>query len=292
MHRLIRSAPAALAVVVVLTAASAGPAQADGWGKVNCTLSPSAPECTVTVVDPGNGGGRGEGEAGGPIVCRIGSQVVDCHSDTFGWLGTGGCYYGKDAGGFQPSQEYIKTCLDAATGDLTPAGTVWLLNPPSSLAAAARRAVSQLRFPEPGISASPLLTAPQVVQVPVWWWVEPDSWRTQTATAALPGITFTARATPQKITWDAGDGTRTECTGPGTPWTSNYAPTAPSPTCGHTYRTTSKRAPGGRFTLRAVTTWAITWEGAGLTGTEPAVTTTATAGVEVIEVRAVITNER
>jgi hypothetical protein len=275
-----------ISAAAALTLCSPGAARADNYGKVRCDLNPSAPECTVTVVESGSGSSASS--ASGPLVCQFGGQVVDCYNG-FGWFGAGGCYYGKDPGGFLSAHEWIVRCIDPATGDVHEVGVALLLDPPSTLAAMLRRAVSQLRIPAPVIAASPAVTAPQVVQVPVWWWVQPSVWGPQAATASLPGIAITATATPAKVTWDAGDGTTTVCAGPGTAWTAKYAPTAASPTCGHTYTTTSRTAPAGRFALRATVTWTIAWSGAGMTGTEPAAATTATASVEVTELRAVVT---
>jgi hypothetical protein len=59
--------------------------------------------------------------------------------------------------------------------------------------------------------------------------------------------------------------------------------------CGHTYTTTSREAPGGKFKLRAVVTWHITWSGGGFSGTEPAATTADEAAIEVTEFLPVIT---
>jgi hypothetical protein len=283
--RRVAGVAAVLCVAAVLLTPTTASADAP-WGKVNCDYTPSAPQCTITVVDQDSRVSRGGG--GGPLACKFAGKVVDCYNG-FGWLGAGGCYYGKDPGGFLPPHEWIKRCIDPATGDVHDMGVVLLLNPPAMLAALLRQAVSRLRIPQPVIAANPALDAPQVVQVPVWWWVQPGSWSTRTATAALPAIAITATATPEKITWDAGDGTTTVCTGPGTPWTPKYAPTAASPTCGHTYTRTSRTAPGGKFTLRAAITWTVTWAGGGMSGTEPATTTSAAAEIEVTELRAVIT---
>lgn len=140
------------------------------------------------------------------------------------------------------------------------------------------------------IAASPALTSKQFVHVPVWWWVQPGWWQAQTATASADGLTITARAVPKKITWYAGDGTGTVCTGPGTPWTSSTNPTLSSPTCGHTYTKTSTSSSGGKFTIRAVASWDVSWSGSGLSGTEPAIITTTTVSVTVAELRAVVTS--
>ena len=244
---------AVMAIVLVPSAAFA-----DGYGDVNCDLTPNDPQCNIVVIDPSGGGG---GDGRGPLTCKLGGEVVPCYSDAWGWLGTDGCYYGKDGGGFLPDGWYIKTCYDPATGNLTFGGTAFLTNPPTTLGIMVERALSRLTFPKPVIVSNPRIDKPQVVYVPVWWWVQPGLWKVHTATASLPGISITARAEPTKITWHAGDGSSKVCNGPGTPWTGS-APSLSESDCSHTYTTTSRGAPGGKFTLRAVVTWHITWSGA------------------------------
>ncbi len=282
-------------VIAAMIVLSPTAAFADGqWGDVNCKLTPNDPQCNIVVIDPGRDGNDSGG--GGSLTCRLGGEVVDCYTEGFGWLGSDGCYYGKDGGGFLPANEYMKTCYDPDTGNLVFGGIARLFAPPATLAIMIRRAVSQLKMPKPVIKTNPELPEPggrhkpQVVHVPVWWWVQPGLWRTHIATASLPGISITARAVPIKITWHAGDGTPTKvCDGPGTPWTADKPANAPSPTCGHTYTTPSRDSPGGKFILRATVTWNITWSGGGFSGTEPPATTTDSASIEVTEWRAVIT---
>jgi hypothetical protein len=284
--RPLAAAASVLVAVAVLT--STGVARADTWGSVDCTSTPNDPACQVTVVDSGNAGKQGGGGGGGSMECHYAGQVVDCYNQ-LGWLGAGGCYYSKPAGWVLQPNEWIKNCLVPNSTDVyNNFGVVVLPTPPAAFNALLQRAVSQLRIPQPVLAASPALTASQVVRVPVWWWVQPGSWVAQSATASLPGIAITATATPETVTWDAGDGTTASCNGPGTPWTAAYPPSAPSPTCGHVYTATSRTAPGGRFTVRASIGWTITWTGGGMAGTEPPVTTTAAADVTVTELRAVI----
>ncbi|SCE63885.1 hypothetical protein GA0070216_10144 [Micromonospora matsumotoense] len=282
--RLLATIAAALAMMVAVAA----PAQADQWGGVDCQATPADSRCTVTVTYTGAGGGS-TGGGGGNVVCKIGAEVVECQNG-FGWLGSDSCYYGKDAGGFLPANQWIKSCIDPATGDMTGWGVVTLFQPPAALGVITQQAMDNLAIPRPVIAASPALTTQQFVHVPVWWWVQPGWWQTQTASASAGGLTITARAVPRKITWYAGDGRNTVCTGPGTRWTASTSPTAPSPTCGHTYSTTSADSPGGKFTVRAVATWDVSWSGGGFSGTEPNITTTTSANVTVTELRAVITS--
>nr|MDT0658812.1 hypothetical protein [Micromonospora sp. DSM 115978] len=263
-------------------------AYADGYGDVNCQLNPENPQCNIVVIDPGAGGGSGGSDGGGSLTCKLGGEIVPCYSEAWGWLGSDGCYYGKDGGGFLPDGWYIKTCYDPATDELTFGGTVFLTSPPTTLDIMVQRALSQLTFPKPVMASNPRMDKPQVVHVPVWWWVQPGLWKTHTATASLPGISITARAEPTKITWYAGDGSTKVCHGPGTPWIGGKPPLSESD-CSHTYTTTSREAPGGKFTLRAVVTWHITWSGGGFSGTEPAATTADQATIEVTDNWPVIT---
>ena len=289
MHRVAACVAASTAALMVLLAAPTT-AHADVWGDVNCAVTPNDPRCVVEVIYVGGEGGSGGSSGGGNIVCKLGGQVVECHNG-FGWLGSDGCYYGKDDRGFLGPNYWIKSCFDPVTDTFVSSGTVWLANPPGAVGLVTQRAVDSLSMPRPAIAANPSLTAKQFVHVPVWWWVHPGWWQTQTATASAGGLTITARAVPTKITWHAGDGTATVCNGPGTPWTGSAAPTSPSPTCGHTYTTasTSEANPDGKFQLRAVVTWDLTWSGGGLSGTVPGVTTATTTDVTVTQLRAVIT---
>jgi len=286
MHRVV-SWLAILTAATAIALATPAAAHADGWGHVNCQVTPNDPSCTVEVIYVGGGNGT-DGGSGGNIVCKIGGVVVECKNG-FGWLGSDSCYYGKDGGGFLPPNEWIRTCLDPVTGNSTNWGVVWLPSPPAALAVLTDSAIDRLSMPRPAIAANPPLTANQIVHVPVWWWVQSGWWQMQTAAATAGGLTITARALPKKITWYAGDGSSIVCTGPGTPWTGSTAPTSPSPTCGHTYTATSEDRPGGTFHLRAVVSWDVTWSGGGLSGSVPGITTSTTTDITVTQLRAVIT---
>ena len=121
------------------------------WGEVNCSQIPSDPRCTVTVVYIG--GGTGNTGAGGRLECAIGGVPVEC-SNGFGWLGSDGCYYGKDAQGFLPPNEWIKTCIDPVT-DVITRWDVYLPRPPVALDTVTQRAVAAMTIPKPVIAASP-----------------------------------------------------------------------------------------------------------------------------------------
>jgi hypothetical protein len=276
--------------VAAAVLASCQPAHGEAWGGVDCTQQPRPPQCQVTVIDPGDGGDlEGGGGGGGEPVCRIDGQVVACHEPGLGWLHSDGCYHRPDPRIGPGPNWWERACHDPGTDSYYSGGWVWRQAPPASLAPVVQRAVDLLTIPRPQIAASPALDAVQVVRVPVWWWIEPGTWHTRTATAAIPALTITAQATPTQATWHAGDGTSITCHGPGTPWTPHQDPGAASPTCGHTYTTASGSGPGGTYTVRAELSWAISWTGGGMNGTLPAITTSTTAQLSVVELRSVVT---
>ncbi|MBI1759245.1 MAG: hypothetical protein HYR62_08480 [Actinobacteria bacterium] len=166
---------------------------------------------------------------------------------------------------------------------------VWLPDAaaPVSPAALAQEAVSRLRLPTPVIRLNPAPPAPQLVFVPTWLWLDPSVWRPVAATASVPGLSVTATATPVRAVWVTGDGATVTCTGAGTPWRVGGDPSAASPSCGHTYRTSSARQPGGVFPVRVSVTWAVSWRGGGSAGGVPDLVTTGVVAVRVVQSNAV-----
>ncbi|WP_071656988.1 hypothetical protein [Mangrovactinospora gilvigrisea] len=74
----------------------------------------------------------------------------------------------------------------------------------------------------------------------------------------MKGVTVTAHASVASLTYDMGDGTTITCHGAGTPYQASYGD-KPSPTCGHTYTTSSANQPGGEYSIRATATWTVNW---------------------------------
>jgi hypothetical protein len=150
----------------------------------------------------------------------------------------------------------------------------------------AQQAVRYLNLAPPQIRLNPGLSAPQVAYVPTWLWIDPAEFTVRSATASLVGLSVTAVATPTRVVWSTGDGAVVDC-GAGTAWTAGSDASAASPDCGHTYTTASRGSPSGTFTLRATITWQVTWSGGGASGVEPALTSTSTVQVRVVEAAAV-----
>lgn len=143
------------------------------------------------------------------------------------------------------------------------------------------RAASRIPLDAPTLHLTPGPGRTGLVGLPTWLWVDPTpaAWGPATATAAVPGLSVTATAAVDRITWTMGDGTTVTCTTPGTP----YAPSRgarPSPDCGHTYTRP------GIHTVTATTHWAITWTGGGQTGTLTATRTTTVGDIRVGEMQA------
>ncbi|NYE50029.1 hypothetical protein HDA32_005149 [Spinactinospora alkalitolerans] len=100
-----------------------------------------------------------------------------------------------------------------------------------------------------------------LVQVPVWLWVDEETWRPESARAEVPGGSVSVTAAPRSADWSMGDGEVVSCTGPGMPFVvGRDDPAAPSPECGHTYTRASAGEPGGVYELGLDVTWEVTWE--------------------------------
>lgn len=290
-------------VVVALLLGSAATARADFGGPVNCRTDPANPACVIVIGTPGGGGGGGGG--GTKVGCKDGfGRAVPCYIEGKGWLGDAYCYY-KRAEGVElaaaealggtvspPAYWYVGSCGDATTNFWPPSMTTfraYSTNPGVTLLA--QQAVKYLNLPAPQIRLNPGLPAPQVVFVPTWLWIEPAAYTVRSATASLAGLSVTAVATPTKVVWSTGDGAGIDC-GAGTAWTPGTDPAAASPDCGHIYTTASRGSPSGTYMLRASITWRVTWAGGGTSGVEPALTSTSSVQVRVLESAAVNTSSR
>jgi hypothetical protein len=252
----------------------------------------------VTAITAGSNKCQGPNDDG---------KLVPCDSSTFGWLGSTGCYYKVDQTFVAPAWDiavqhpagqsgayYVVTC--APQNSRTGGGIVWL---PSGTAGAAptlptpallaEEAIKELTFPSLSINASPSTDGDQLVGLPTWLWLEQGGWHPLTATAAVPGESVTATATPTSVTWNLGDGSTIVCQGPGTPYASADSPDESSPTCGHTYVTSSAGQPQDAFTVRATVSWSVAWAGGGQAGTVPALNDTTTSALRVADVESLNT---
>lgn len=182
---------------------------------------------------------------------------------------------------------YVYQCSDQGYADALYRPPIWIPDGPQpapSPEQVAKQAYNQLRLPSPQIHASPAET--QLVNLPTWLWMDPAQWRPRSATASVPGVSVTATAVPNSVTWSMGDGSTVTCPGAGTPFPSGADPRSASPDCGHTYHQTSQGKPGNAYPVAAEVNWTVTWSGAGTGGSFPNLTTTSTATFAVAESQA------
>lgn len=142
-----------------------------------------------------------------------------------------------------PEKEYAVVSCDIRRFDGA-ASAVWPIDddpPPAVIEILTQAAVARLTIATPTPRTAPDGTeTPFLVQLPVWFWLDPDDWRPQTATATLGplGASATATASPHHTEWSAGDGSQTlTCPGPGLPWAADD-PKAKS-NCSHEYTATT-----------------------------------------------------
>lgn len=191
-----------------------------------------------------------------------------------------------------PGEWVFPDCTDADGDPVNIVPLEWIpaaaqtLPDPLLLAA---RAESELKLPKPAIQSSPGAGIPQVVELPTWTWMPQAQWAAKSATASVPGEAVTVTAAPVSLSFSWGDGTSSTCQGPGTPYTPGTSdPSAPSPTCGHTYQVTSAAAPGQHFPVTVTLTWKVAWAGAGRAGTLADLATTTTLQWMVEQIQSVL----
>jgi hypothetical protein len=172
--------------------------------------------------------------------------------------------------------------------------------PPAPAAAAAPdpAVVAQLAIAQMNLRAIDIGIVPEntpgsvgLVGLPVWMWVDqpgPSTYGPATATVSAGGVTVTATATVQRTVWNMGDGRSVTCTTAGTPYADSYGEQS-SPDCGHRYRQTSSREPGGSYTVTATSYWTVNWSSGAANGTIPLQFTQATQ-IEVGELQVIVTD--
>ncbi len=235
-----------------------GPEQTDGGSPCYWDPAPQGPS----------------GPAAGPVPCT---------SDHGYWSNSYDCYIERLDPQPPPTAPFwegayveggaVYQCFQPQTGT---AVSIWLAEPPPPSGAGpspgevARLAVDQMNLsainigiaPEPGEGSIGL------VGMPVWMWADhPDehTFGPNSASASAGGITVTATAEVDKVTWVMGDGAEVVCHTAGTPYKPSFG-MKPSPDCGHVYQRSSAGAPGDRYTVTALTDWIVRWQGAGQSG--------------------------
>ena len=135
--------------------------------------------------------------------------------------------------------------------------------------AMAVRLVTELRLPTPtpNFGPNPNNNEWQMLAVgfPIWLWTEGPT--TVSTSASASGFTFQMTARWQSTTFHMGDGNTVTCTS-AEKYSASVKPATPSPNCGYAYSKPS--LPKGKYRVRAVADWEVTWSVAGFSGVLPA----------------------
>ncbi|MFB7471796.1 hypothetical protein [Kitasatospora sp. NPDC056184] len=242
-----------------------------------------ATHCEITVIcndggqhgstppPSGGGGGGGGGGASGPQLCSWNGQVLACNDPELGWFSaSSGCYYrvlnpqppagDRSWDGHDPKDGtvYNVTCR-SSDGSISPPAATFLAQapvpaPPDPRAEADRYVHQKMRFHPPVLGFAP--KKDPVVGGNVWLWLE-DPKKPATDVLDLGALKVTVTPRVASVKWDLGDGTKVTCKGEaavGTPYDVKYG-AAPSPTCGHVFKTGSGTKKGGVFTGNVEVIW-------------------------------------
>lgn len=293
--RTLRWVSVSACAVSCLTLSSAG-AWAGDLTPVQAACSASSTVCSVRVSK------LSEPHAQSPTVQGIADVPLPAQLALQRWLASCRVNFPPAAAGAQahppgPGSWYLAACAHLlGLKDQVPAGMPLMWVPGARAASALQAALTaeaHLRLPKPTVMSSPGPAAqvPKVVNLPTWAWVPAADFAAVSATARLPGVSATVTASPYAVDWVWGDGSRSHCTGPGTPYVPGANdPARPSPDCDHIYRTTSAEAPGERFAVSATVDWRVRWSGAGETGTLPDLKASASEVWPVEQIQSVIVN--
>ena len=169
----------------------------------------------------------------------------------------------ESARGEGPGAWFRKVCT-TGTGNSW-ADVIWIRARPEP-DALAEQAADRVPIPTPGIAMNPPPDTPQVVHVPSWLWLEPDTWAPVNATASAGGVTATATATPDYVLWDMGNGDRVTCSGQAPPYDPSRPAAEQRSACTYTYRASSAKERGAVFIVTATAVWNLSWTASGAPG--------------------------
>ena len=172
--------------------------------------------------------------------------------------------------------------------------------PPPSAFSLAVAAFGELVMPRPVPSRYPSGTLKTnghpytIVNANTWFWTDPATWQPVSKTVTAAAVWGTATATPARLSFTPGDGSRpVSCPGPGSPWKANeqtwLAPVNPQG-CSYRYPKSSLGVGGDDQVSATYTiTWNVTWSGSdGSSGTFNNLQTSTTSRFAVAEVQTVI----
>lgn len=245
---------AAAMIAGTLVLCGAAPARADGGGDAWTDDNEIGAEATGTGTQAG---GSGSGSAQNPCTysvldTRMSDIADDMAVDEIG-----------PPRGEEPGRWYRRIC-DVGNGD-TSGSIVWIVDrvDPAQLAA---QAEDRVPIPAPAIRMNPDASDGSVVHVPTWLWIDGSQWAPVSAQASAGGVTVTATAAPQSVTWDMGNGDTVVCQGPGTPYDASRPASDQTTDCSYTYGRSSASQPDGAYLVTATVSWNVTWTIVGAPG--------------------------
>ena len=247
-----RRGPACLALAGVLVVAGAGPAaanaSADAWVSRETDIGASA-STRDTVAGTVATKPRATASAAACTYTPLNEEMSAIADDLAarGW-GT--------ARGAGPGTWLRKICPDG-TGTI-----VWGPTREVDPVVLARRALDQANIPVPVVQLNPPVGSKQVVNLPMWMWVENFAPVAASASAGSVAVTVTAR--PIRVVWSMGTGDTVTCEGGGVAYDASRPAEGQRTTCSYTYPHSSAASTSGQFAVRATATWRVTWTATGV----------------------------
>lgn len=241
-------------VVTALVLNSAAPALADGGGDAWTGDNEIGAEAGT-----GGSAGRGAGAGSGRPRCTytlLGADTSDT-ADHMAEVGIG------PPRGEEPGAWYRKICDN---GDGTTTGSIVWISDRVDPEVLAVQAEDRVPIPAPGIRMNPAPRSGSVVNVPTWLWIDGGQWAPVNAQASAGGVTVTATAAPQSVTWDMGNGDTVVCTGPGTAYDPAVPAEQQTTDCSYTYRRSSAGLANEAYIVTATVRWDVTWTIVGAPG--------------------------
>ena len=268
-----------------------------------CTVGD--PDCVTVGVgtNPTPGGGSSTPPGGGGTTtdpCTVDPNSAACKGELAArtcsalaadWATGGGAGQGRDLNALTPAL-LADLNADLAASGCPPWGGGTTIDP----ATLAQQAAASFQLPHPSGHRSPsesqLYQGYPLTWVNLWtfFWTDPATWKTLSATATAGAVWATVKATPVSLTFDPGDGSdQVSCDGPGRPWEDSDGNNAPDQgACGFQYRKVSGPGYDHPFTSTQTITWQLTWTGSGNTSGTLTERTTATSGqLKVLQIQAV-----
>jgi hypothetical protein len=112
----------------------------------------------------------------------------------------------------------------------------------------------------PVAATTPRTGSDAFIGIPVWLWIaNPASYTNWAKSDNVAGIDINMQHYFEKSVWTMGNGATVTCMNAGTAYVATGSITS-SPTCGYTYQSRSKNAPGGTFPVSVTTHWNIYWQ--------------------------------